>query len=575
MMISMRLNYKLLLTLGLSFAFLGCEPEIDNVSTPDKGTADFTTYVALGNSLTAGYADFALYRESQMNSYPAILAKQFQKVGGGEFAQPLVPVGNGSNESGQGKLVLQIVNGEPTPVPTQAGSGVFNKVNGSFNNLGIPGAKAGHLVAPGYGSDEGNPFFARFASSPNTTVVEDAMQRNPTFFTLWIGNNDVLGYATSGGAGDAITDLGEFNAAIDAIIAGLKGGNANIKGAIANIPDVTKIPYFTRVPWNGLDLNADQAAQANMAYQASIVDAPGKLGDQVKVGVVTTVATTTAVAGEVIFQQAYQEAIGNGATEAQAEIAAGQFVMSEAGMTAINVLRDVLLGDNLPAELAPAKEQINYLIANPEARPAALTMAIEGLLGADTLPDELAAAVEAEKENQIAQLKAAGFYPIFVEGPNAFVIEDDNPNNPLGIRQMREGELVLLSALAGGQLLPETAAQPKPDQYILDASELEAIETARAAFNNKLKSKADAEEFAFVDVAGFLIEVSSNPLFIDGKEYSDEFVLGNIFSLDGIHLTQAGAAIVANKFIEAINSKYNAAVPPVVNINEYPTVPLP
>lgn len=575
MLISMRLNYKLFLTLGLSFALLSCEPEIDNVATPSQGTADFSTYVALGNSLTAGYADFALYRESQINSYPAILARQFEYVGGGEFVQPLVPAGNGSNESGQGKLVLQIVDGEPAPVPTQAGSGVFDKINGDFNNFGIPGAKAGHLVVPGYGSDEGNAFFARFASSPSTTVIGDATARNPTFFTMWIGNNDVLGYATSGGVGDAITDLGDFNAAIDAIIDGLKAGNANIKGAIANIPDVTKIPYFTRVPWNGLVLTAEQAAQANMAYQASIVDAPGKLGDQVKVGVVTTVATTTAVAGEVIFQQAYEEALGNGASEAQATIAAGQFVMSEAGITAINVLRDVLLGDNVPEELQPVKEQVNYLIDNPEARPPELTMAIETLLGADALPEELSAAVEAEKEKQIAQLKAAGFYPTFAEGPNAFVIEDNSPNNPLGIRQMREGELVLLSALAAGQLSPETAAQPKPDPFILDASELEAIESARVAFNNKLKSMADAEGFAFVDVASFLIEVASSPLLIDGKEYSDEFVTGNIFSLDGIHLTQAGAAIVANKFIEAINSKYNAAVPPVANINEYPTVPLP
>jgi hypothetical protein len=27
----------------------------------------------------------------------------------------------------------------------------------------------------------------------------------PTFFSLWIGNNDVLGYATTGGDGSSIT----------------------------------------------------------------------------------------------------------------------------------------------------------------------------------------------------------------------------------------------------------------------------------------------------------------------------------------------------------------------------------
>src|SRR5690606_29981853 len=135
-------------------------------------------------------------------SYPAIMAGQFAEVGGGAFLQPLVPAGNGSNATGtSGKLQLKIINGSPAPEATNPGSGVFTKVSGSFNNFGVPGAKAGHLLAPGYGSEMGNPFFARFASSAATTVLQDAIAQNPTFFTLWIGNNDVLGYATSGGAG--------------------------------------------------------------------------------------------------------------------------------------------------------------------------------------------------------------------------------------------------------------------------------------------------------------------------------------------------------------------------------------
>jgi len=40
------------------------------------------------------------------------------------------------------------------------------------------------------------------ASSPNATVLEDAVSQNPTFFTISVmGGNDVLGYATSGGSG--------------------------------------------------------------------------------------------------------------------------------------------------------------------------------------------------------------------------------------------------------------------------------------------------------------------------------------------------------------------------------------
>ena len=46
-----------------------------------------------------------------------------------------------------------------------------------------------------------NPYYARFATAPGTsTVLGDALAVNPTFFTFWLGNNDILGYAAGGGA---------------------------------------------------------------------------------------------------------------------------------------------------------------------------------------------------------------------------------------------------------------------------------------------------------------------------------------------------------------------------------------
>ena len=56
------------------------------------GSANFSKYVALGNSITAGYADNALYREGQDNSYPSILAHQFALAGGGALVQGAVLV---------------------------------------------------------------------------------------------------------------------------------------------------------------------------------------------------------------------------------------------------------------------------------------------------------------------------------------------------------------------------------------------------------------------------------------------------------------------------------------------------
>jgi hypothetical protein len=58
-----------------------CETSFDEPKS-SAGAVDLTRYVAIGNSLTAGYADNALYLEGQQNAYPAILAQQFKKAGG-------------------------------------------------------------------------------------------------------------------------------------------------------------------------------------------------------------------------------------------------------------------------------------------------------------------------------------------------------------------------------------------------------------------------------------------------------------------------------------------------------------
>src|SRR5690606_35221482 len=87
---------------------------------------------------------------------------------------------------------------------------------------------------------------------------------NPTFFTNWIGNNDVLSYATSGGTGvnqegnidvttyggNDITDPQVFPLVYSTLIDGLTANGA--KGVVMTIPSVTSIPYFTTVPYNPL-----------------------------------------------------------------------------------------------------------------------------------------------------------------------------------------------------------------------------------------------------------------------------------------------------------------------------------
>ena len=80
------MKYRYILFLVIIGLLYSCKPELDEFS-PSQGSADFSTYVALGNSLTAGYADGSLYKTAQLNSYPSILAEQFLKAGGGNFVQ--------------------------------------------------------------------------------------------------------------------------------------------------------------------------------------------------------------------------------------------------------------------------------------------------------------------------------------------------------------------------------------------------------------------------------------------------------------------------------------------------------
>lgn len=287
---------KLLYILFSIVILAGCEPKIDEFS-PDPGAANFTTYVAIGNSLTAGFTDGALYTSGQENSYPNMLAEQFKLVGGGDFNQPYINTENGVGivvTPGKGiylvtKMILKLVpdkdcSGQPigtvslkpeyiVPNPDQAtlaGQLSARPTDpGPYNNMGVPGMNVKELFIPGYGSPYGNPFFARFASGIYSTVFQDAVAQNPTFFSLWIGNNDVLTSALAG-TDALITPVDTFALYYNIAVLGLVNATSAPKGVLANIPDVTSIPFFTTIsaqlPYDNVVLNAEQAAGLNFLY---------------------------------------------------------------------------------------------------------------------------------------------------------------------------------------------------------------------------------------------------------------------------------------------------------------------
>ncbi len=270
---------------------------VEEVVLPDleAGSADFSKFISLGASFTAGYSDGGLFIAGQENSFPNALSKQFSKIGGGAFNQPLMSDNTGGILvggsvvrgyrlvfDGSGPVPLDaFLTSQGAPVPpitTEAGI----SLGSNFNNYGIPGAKSTHLVFSGYAGL--NPYYARIASAPTATVLGDAAAQNPTFFTLSeIGGNDVLGYALSGGESDSaaenydpITPTAQFDGAINAIVDALTANGA--KGAIGNVPNITSLAHFTTVPHNPIPLDEATAvylngASAYGAYNAGIAQA--------------------------------------------------------------------------------------------------------------------------------------------------------------------------------------------------------------------------------------------------------------------------------------------------------------
>lgn len=159
----------------------------------------------------------------------------------------------------------------------------------------------------------------------------------------------------------------------------------------------------------------------------------------------------------------------------------------------------------------------------------------------------------------------------FVGGSNAFVVIDSNGT----IRQLKAGELLLLSIpsdslLCGGWGLPN---HPISANYVIDSTELSNIKTHIAAFNSKISSVAAAKGLALVDVNHFYKTLQSGVKF-NGVTMSASFISGASFSLDGIHPSNRGFALIANEFITAINARFKSNLPPV-DVNSYTGIIFP
>ncbi|HKP97634.1 MAG TPA: SGNH/GDSL hydrolase family protein [Fibrobacteria bacterium] len=215
-------------------------------------------YVAVGNSLTAGFQSGGLRADWQMQSYPALLARQ---MGVADFRLPLID----SPGIGTRKILGQ------TTVPLYLDStgsittGLLGRPPAAlltdpylprpYNDLGVPGATTRDFLYA-YDSNtsqsKGNGFFnivLRGGLFQNASMMRQAIRLQPRLMTAWLGNNDILGGVTAGTVieGVTVTPVAAYSALMDlALDTLLRETQAHI--FLANIPSIVSIPFVTTIP---------------------------------------------------------------------------------------------------------------------------------------------------------------------------------------------------------------------------------------------------------------------------------------------------------------------------------------
>jgi hypothetical protein len=283
-------------SLGMAGALLlhACAPGQDQ-PTPTTGI-DASRYVAVGDSYTAGLSAGGVTLASQQYAYPNLLAQQLGRANANAtFTQPLFEAGSGS---GYLSLVDLPATGLPRVrrVPGQAvlravinptacgGPDTVRLLTRSASsaslpqNLGVPGLQLGQLETAGLGNATNatpggafNPYFERLlpaADSRTYLQTITAASSSATFFTYFIGLDDLLPFVRSGGQCGGLDDDSpakrnllsstmrqNAKKILDVLAAGGR------PGIIARLPSLTNLPLLRL--GRGIELQGRLQSAAN------------------------------------------------------------------------------------------------------------------------------------------------------------------------------------------------------------------------------------------------------------------------------------------------------------------------
>ena len=413
---------SILLSGFLLLAAGSCSTDTPTGPVPGLGNVTVTKYVAIGNSLTAGFQSNSLYASSQAYSFPLLIAGQLAKAGAhvGSFEQPLFS-DPGTPDGGGSATRLEITGfSNGLPEIGVRGGAAGTPTNGAlarpFDNLGMPYAPLASFLDTANSVPGPVGFFFGVVLRPGGSLPKSVYQQvvalQPDLITFWLGNNDVLGFATSGGVSpSAPTPEGVFSAMYMQAIDTLRDALPDARIVLGNIPDVTTIPFFTTI-------------------------------------------------GPII----------------QAQRVSALWGVRSNGDTVLMDLSTSLLALTAQEELEATK----------------------------------------------------GF----------------------------------------------ARSNPISNSVILDSDEIIMAQNATNAFNGTIAAAAAAYNAVVFDINTLLKQVNEQGYSIAGEVYTTQFVAGGLFSLDGVHPSSRGYAIVANEMLKVLNSSYEMDIP-YVDVSTIPGIPLP
>lgn len=534
------LPLALLISISCEQELIVLEPPVvvPPVTTGTPGTADFSKFIAVGNSFVAGVQGGALFTDGQNNSLPAIMAEQFKitGVGGGAFVQPSIGATLGWNlfitqpfladnsKPILGRMLLQGASPKPTPqayapgnleaLPNPAANPGFLYQGGkaTLNNFGVPAIVLGQALIPQTGAWSGagtdprfSPFYGRlqYPGGANT-IIGDAATAGGSFFLFYLGLDDFFLYAAFGGdptkapltpasgAGAAGFDV-QYGAAIGALL----GSNTDLKGVVGNFPNIFKMPHFTSVPYNPIPLDAATATAVGSGFAGYNAALDGLVANAAAFGISDALKT------EIGTRHVNFAAVAN---------------------------NKVLILDETLTDLGPYFDGLKNV-------------------GAITAEQRTALA----PYQMVRQTTSSDIFPLSAGS-------------------------VLGTTVGGNPLLVNGVSVPLADQYVLIPSEIQAIEAARISYNATVQTvvTANSARLALADIDSAL----EGLIAARAGVYNNVTITPNInpptgiYSEDGVHPNSRGYAFLSRVFISAINTKFTATIP-LTDLSKYKATALP